>query len=129
MNEWEARALKYIRKNIGFVPGTIYHNWHGAKTNRKYKDRWSIMVDSQFDPAIDIKKDWQGLYQLTDRRGEISVKLRDDLREYFRTRNEDSIDPNPYEKTIHPMMVRKEQTPLAVEPKTVDDAEKPVNDK
>lgn len=85
---WQDRCHKYIRKNIGYIPGTILHYWHGKKVDRKYGERWSILTKNQYDPEIDLKKDWQGLWQLTDR----SIKLRDDIRKYFRGRNEDSID-------------------------------------
>ncbi len=126
--EWEMRALKYIRLNVGYVPGTITHHWHGPKTNRQYKGRWEILTETQFDPNLDLKKDSQGLYQLTDRRGSDSVKLRDGLREYFRTRFEDSRDPNPSEKTIIPMMVERERTPVVMPPKTVEQADVSANE-
>jgi hypothetical protein len=61
------------------------HYYHGAKVNRRYFDRWGILVRNNFDPLLDLKKDWQGLWQLTDR----NHKLRDDLRAYFATRDED----------------------------------------
>jgi len=86
--EWEERAEKHIKRNIGYVPGMLLHRWHGNKKNRRYKERWNIIVKHQFDPELDLKRDWQGMWQLTDR----SRDLRDDLRYYFRMRNEDSID-------------------------------------
>jgi hypothetical protein len=96
LDEWQYRALKYIRKNIGYVPGLLLHNWHGKKKDRRYWDRWRILVDNAFDPETDIKRDWQGVWQLTDRTYDVnpdrSVGLRDGIRNYFRTRNEDSID-------------------------------------
>jgi len=85
---WEERAEKYIRRDVGFVPGTIFHHWHGKKKDRKYVDRWKILIENDFDPEADLKRDWQGLYQLTDR----SIGLRDGIRKYFRGRNEDSTD-------------------------------------
>jgi len=85
---WEDRANRYIRRNIGYLPGLILHRWHGKKGNRNYKQRWNILLKHNFDPELDLKKDWQGLHQLTER----SIGLRDDLRAYFRMRNEDSID-------------------------------------
>lgn len=88
LTQWEERALKYIRYDIGYLPGTVVHFWHGKKRDRKYKERWQILIDYGFDPEIDLKKDSQGIWQLTDR----SVKLRDALRKYFRERNEDSVD-------------------------------------
>lgn len=90
--EWQNRAEKHVRRNVGYVSGTISHFWHGNKANRQYWDRWKILVDNQFNPDIDIKRDWQGLYQLVDRGTDRSRHLRDQLRGYFRVRNEDSID-------------------------------------
>ncbi len=86
--EWEQRAEKYIRRNIGYVPGALLHYWHGRKKDRRYNDRGRILTDNDIDPALDLKKDSQGLWQLTDRCHE----LRDQIREYFRSRSEDSID-------------------------------------
>jgi hypothetical protein len=85
---WRDRCDKYIRGNVGCVPGLLLHNWHGRKAQRQYKDRWKIMTDNNYDPEIDLKRDSQGLWQLTDR----SPKLKNDIRNYFRARNEDSID-------------------------------------
>lgn len=87
LNEWEKRALK-LDRNVGYIPGVIFHHWHGSKRHRRYKDRWKILVEHQYNPYTDIKRDWQGLYQLSGNK----PRLRDDLRAYFRQRNEDSID-------------------------------------
>ena len=85
--QWANRAER-LHKNIGYIKGTIYHFWHGKKRERFYKDRWSILVDNKYDPLKHVHKDFQGLYALHDGH----QKLRDDLREYFQSRNEDSID-------------------------------------
>ncbi len=85
---WEARAEKHIQRNIGYVPGVIQHYWHGKKRDRRYAERWHILVDNKYDPMLDLKHDHQGLWQLTDH----NINLRDDLRGYFRARDEDSID-------------------------------------
>lgn len=86
--EWEARAERHIKRNIGYVPGSIFHHWHGRKKNRRYNERYRILVENKFDPNLDLKKDSQGLWQLTDR----SMNLRDQIRDYFFSRNEDSIE-------------------------------------
>ncbi len=88
VREWESRAEKYILHDIGYLDGTLVHHWHGKKADRRYVDRWKILTRNGFDPHLDLKRDSQGLYQLTDR----NIKLRDDIRAYFRGRNEDSID-------------------------------------
>lgn len=92
VDTWRQRANRHIRKDVGYVPGTILHYWHGKKRDRRYHDRWKILQEHQFDPNHDLKRDWQGLFQLEDHGTERSRKLRDDLRGYFRQRNEDSID-------------------------------------
>lgn len=85
---YQDRCVKHIKSNVGYVSGTILHGFHGRKKDRRYVDRWKIIVDNQFDPYVDIWKDSQGLYQLNPDK----PKLRDDLRRYFLSRNEDSID-------------------------------------
>lgn len=85
---WEDRCKKYIKKNVGHMPGILLHHWHGKKIDRKYKDRWKILIENKYDPEFDIKFDTQGLHQLTDR----CPKLKYDIRKYFQSRNEDSID-------------------------------------
>jgi hypothetical protein len=85
---WQDRAERYIKRNIGYLPGLILHYWHGKKEDRRYRDRWRILVNNMYDPDLDLKYDTQGIHQLTDR----NYKLRDDIRRYFRSRNEDSID-------------------------------------
>ena len=86
--EWQARAESYIKRNIGFVDGLLLHYFHGSKKKRGYVNRSTILWDNGFDPAKDIKRDWQGLWQLTDQK----IHLRDGLRAYFRSRDEDSTE-------------------------------------
>lgn len=86
--DWQAEADKHIKRNIGYVDTSILHHWHGKKKDRNYIGRWDILVQNKYDPTKHIKKDWQGLYQLTDR----NIGLRDGIRRYFRQRHEDSID-------------------------------------
>ncbi|MEM3063127.1 MAG: hypothetical protein QW303_06270 [Nitrososphaerota archaeon] len=85
---WQERANKYIKKNVGYMDGLILHYWHGKKQNRRYQDRGSILVQANFDPEKDLKRDYQGLWQLNHD----NIALRDGIRRYFRERNEDSID-------------------------------------
>lgn len=92
LNLWQSQCEKYIRRDVGFLPGTLLHGWHGKKKDRKYHDRWKILVENQYDPEADLKRDAQGLYQLVDHGDLRSVRFRDQIRNYFRCRNEDSID-------------------------------------
>lgn len=58
---WEGRAERHIRRNVGYVPGLLLHYWHGKKRDRRYKERWQILVGNDYDPDLDLKRDWQGL--------------------------------------------------------------------
>lgn len=90
--EYQNRCETSIRRDVGFVPGTVLHTWHGKKADRKYYDRWQILVTNDYQPYHDLKKNSYGLFQLNDDGTERFVRLRDQLRGYFRVRNEDSID-------------------------------------
>ena len=90
--DWQSHAERFVRRDVGYVPGTIMHSWHGKKRDRHYQDRWKILQRAQYDPMRDIKRDWQGVYQLVDDGTQRSIQLRNDLRGYFRSRNEDSVD-------------------------------------
>jgi hypothetical protein len=65
--------------------------WHGKKKDRKYADRWKILKAHDFNPLIDLKRDLQGLWQL-ETYSQRQINLRNDLRAYFSSRNEDSVD-------------------------------------
>jgi hypothetical protein len=87
-NRWQDRAERYIQRKVGVVNGTANHYWHGSKQHRRYQDRWKILVQDGYNPDLDLKYDFQGVLQLTER----NIKLRDDLIQYFNVRNEDSSD-------------------------------------
>src|ERR1051326_8569574 len=88
LENWKDRADRYVRQNVGYVDGLILHFWHGKKANRRYKDRWKILVDAGFNAEVDLYRDWQGLWQLNPD----NKALRDGIRDYFRQRNEDGTD-------------------------------------
>jgi hypothetical protein len=82
---WQDRAETYVKRNIGLVEGLLLHHFHGSKQHRGYMKRDEIIWRNAFDPSRDIKRDWQGVWQLTDQK----IALRDQLRAYFRSRDED----------------------------------------
>jgi hypothetical protein len=90
--EWQTRADKHIRRNVGYVSGLLIHYWHGRKVDRRYWDRWKVITENQFNPDTDLKRDWQGLYQLVDDGSPRAIALRDAARKHYRSRNEDSIE-------------------------------------
>jgi len=87
IRNWQEHAL-LLKKNIGAVPSTIIHHWHGRKVSRGYFNRWKILTGNQFDPLLDLRRDWQRMWTLTGNK----IALRDELRAYFRMRNEDGVE-------------------------------------
>jgi hypothetical protein len=87
LNIYEERA-KLLRGNLGYMDGNLSHYWHGRKAQRGYQDRWKILVRNRYNPFLDVKNDWQGLLQFSNNK----PQLRYEIRQYFQSRNEDSID-------------------------------------
>jgi hypothetical protein len=83
---WCERAARIIRSDLGCVRGLIHHHWHGRKVDRRYVERWSVIVDHGFSPSRDLWKDGMGLLHLTDR----NPQLRYAIREYMASRNDDA---------------------------------------
>ena len=83
---WQDRARQHIAGNIGYVPGTIEHTWHGAKDKRAYVDRWTALTRNDFDPGPDLLRNTWGVLELAGNK----PQLRLDIDRYFRARDEDS---------------------------------------
>jgi hypothetical protein len=94
--QWQDNAAREIKANIWYIDNLITHYWHGPKANRFYRERANILEENKFDPIKDLRRDWQGLYQLINNK----PKLRDDLRHYFRARNEDDPNLAPNERLL-----------------------------
>jgi hypothetical protein len=76
--------IKNLR--IGYVPGVIRHHYHGSKKNRKYSERWAILIQNNYDPYEHIKNDEYGVLIPTYN---CPPKLLEDILNYFKERNED----------------------------------------
>jgi hypothetical protein len=84
---YEKRLDDVVKRNVGYVDTTLMHMWHGNKKSRGYETRWKILRDNNYDPVEDIKTNLDGLYVLSGNK----PKLRDQIRQYFASRNEDEI--------------------------------------
>lgn len=90
--QWYERCRTHIRRNVGVMEGSIFHSWHGRKTDRGYNAKHQLLAKFGFDPLRHLKRDSQNLWQLHDDRSTAYVQLRDMLRRIAAERNEDSID-------------------------------------
>jgi hypothetical protein len=84
IRRWQNRAA-VVQQNIGCVENHAIHHFHGSKVLRGYGERWKILRDQDFNPEFDLVRDWQGIWQLAGNK----PRLRDEIRAYFRARNED----------------------------------------
>jgi hypothetical protein len=71
---------------LGYVPGIIRHHYHGSKKNRKYQERWQILVKHQYSPSLHVKRDEKGIIIPTT---DFPEDLKTDIYNYFLERNED----------------------------------------
>lgn len=89
-NEYKQSILDFqnnVNKfRIGYVPGVILHYYHGSKKNRKYTERWQILINHSYDPYSYVKYNDDGLLIPTDK---CPKQLLDDILNYFLERNED----------------------------------------
>ena len=85
VKQWEARALRHVNYNIGYVAGTLEHLFHGRKSDRGYRSRWDMFVRHQFDPLEDLKRNSHGVLEFASNKPE----LRHDFDLYLQSRNED----------------------------------------
>ncbi len=88
---FQERAERYIQRDLGYVKGTIIHHFHGKKKDRRYHDRWKVLTENKFNPYTDLRRNCEGVLELVVMNHR-QIKLRDDIRKYFRGRSEDSID-------------------------------------
>jgi hypothetical protein len=73
---------------IGYVPGVIKHYFHGSKKNRRYVERWDIIIKHNFDPKIHLEEQ-DGLVVASDK---VSKEFLSDIMMYFSQRNEDDTN-------------------------------------
>jgi hypothetical protein len=76
--------IKSLR--LGYVPGIIRHYYHGSKKNRKYTERWKVLIEHHYSPVKDIKYDETGIIVPTD---DFSESFKRDVLNYFKERKED----------------------------------------
>jgi len=84
--KFSVSALHHIQKNIGYLPHTIEHFWHGPKPKRRYIERWDIIIKHEFDPFEDLKRNVFGVLELAGNKPDLTR----DIDIYFLMRDEDS---------------------------------------
>ena len=83
LHEYQERCKHF---KINYTPGTIIHHFHGSIADRRYQERWNILVRNQYDPETDIIYTKDSILQLSEK----GKRLQPPILEYFIGRNEDS---------------------------------------
>ena len=87
---YKLKAKEFTKRcrdfRVGYVPGVIRHYYHGSKKNRKYADRWQILVKHQYDPFKHVVFDENGLLVPS---ADCPEELLTDIMNYFSERLED----------------------------------------
>ena len=84
MLDFQERANKL---RLGYTPGVIRHHYHGSKQNRKYTERWKILIKHLYSPINHIEYDEKGIIVPTQY---FSDDFKEDIMNYFRERKEDN---------------------------------------
>jgi len=84
MLEYQKKASKL---RLGYTPGVIRHYYHGSKLNRKYTERWQILIKYNYSPINDVTYDSNGILIPTNN---FSIDFIKDIFNYFAERKEDN---------------------------------------
>jgi hypothetical protein len=89
-SDYNNSMLKYQEKasklRLGYTPGVIRHHYHGTKANRRYTERWKILMKHQFSPIEHLTYDNKGILVPKDT---FSEEFKQDILNYFKERKED----------------------------------------
>ena len=85
MCQWLIKAQKIIDQSVCYLPGHLLHLWHGSVLHRNYISRYRLLVENDFCPKNDIRKDRQGLWKWCSNK----PLLHQGVTKYFHLRNED----------------------------------------
>jgi hypothetical protein len=90
--DYKNSVLEYQNKvknfRLGYVPGVIRHYFHGSKKNRKYMERWQILLKYNFSPSSHLIRDKNGVLIPTEN---CPKEILNDIFTYFAERNEDEF--------------------------------------
>jgi len=82
---WAEPYAAAVRRAVGFVEAEVFHLWHGAMHNRRYRERHEGLQLFQFDPSLDVAVGGSGCWRWNSNKPAMHQYVRD----YFGARDED----------------------------------------
>jgi hypothetical protein len=77
---------KSSKLRLGYTPGVIRHYFHGSKKNRKYTERWKILMKHKYSPKDYLIYDEIGILNPAEK---FTEDFKNDIMNYFLERKED----------------------------------------
>ena len=84
---WARPYFATVGGRVGYIPGSIFHLWHGDLEDRQYKQRHRGLEAFDFDPFTDIALDHNGCWRWSSDKRELHAFVK----RYFGSRNEDGV--------------------------------------
>ena len=72
---------------VDYVSGRVYHYYHGSFENRRYTNRWNIIIYYKYNPYSFLTRNECGMYKATQF---FPVEMKKMIVKYFEERNEDN---------------------------------------
>lgn len=85
--KWAQAWCDKVGFSVGYVPNVLYHLYHGKLANRNHELRLNTLRDLDYDPALDLKMQDNGMWGVTNE-GE---RLLAPIRSYFLSRQDDGV--------------------------------------
>ena len=84
---WAEPYFNTVRGRVGYIPGRIFHLWHGDLINRRHQARHRPFAQFDFDPYTDVALDANGCWRWNSEKTEMHTFMR----HYFESRQEDGM--------------------------------------
>ena len=82
---WARPYFSKVKHRIGYIPGRVFHLWHGNLNNRRHQERHRLFAQFDFDPFVDIVVDHNGCWRWNSDKTE----MHGFVQHYFESRQED----------------------------------------
>ena len=93
LQNWQEKANKIFKQNLGYADLIIKHHWHGSRKNRQHLFRWLLLSKYDYDPSVDVKIELDGHYEMVSKK----QKFLEKIEEYFIDRKEDDKEVIDYD--------------------------------